>query len=426
MEGKKALRVIRNVLTAVLWVIVLAAVSLPARYINSMYGYLAFFLLMLCLIFSLLVLGVLKRKVSVDTGLSGTSVVRCARGERVPLGLKVVNSSRLCCPHARAVFHISDLFGGDDSVDDSDFTLAPRSESSFDFDMDMRHIGVYRVGLKRLTVFDMSGFFKRDLPVEGDFEVHVGPRIYTMDELSAEQEIFLESMRDTRNTVKNGTDYVGVREYELGDSMKSIHWKLSAHSTSYMTKLSESTRQSDYAVVLDFAAGKADREELMDIYDTLVETAFSVLEELSHREVTYSLIYCDRQHEVRRSTPRGRADDMEYIRRFDVITPEPDSSYPDGRSLLEQEGRMPNRSTNIVLCTSRITKELVQQIMLIRRQKRFPELYLIVPERLTGREREELTAPLRSLDDMDIPWHARLTGINIRQGMPAAGKEAEG
>ena len=86
--------------------------------------------------------------------------------------------------------------------------------------------------------------------------------------------------------VPNGTDYVGVREYELGDSTKQIHWKLSAHSINYMTKLSESSKQSDFAVVLDTAANEADREELMTIYDTLVETVFSVLEELSHREVT--------------------------------------------------------------------------------------------------------------------------------------------
>lgn len=416
MKGKMK-PALKCIFFVVLWVLALAVALFPAKYINNAFGYVAFFFLLLLLIISLGILFILKRKIVIGTNLENLTSIQCMRGEPVDLNLKIRNQSIFFCSHAKAGFYISDLFGGVDSAMDTDFTIAAKSDSKFEFDMDMRHIGVYQVGLKDLKIYDMFGFFHVDVPIKGDFEVYVKPRIYSLDDLKIEEEVFLDSNRDSRNTVPNGIDYVGVREYTPGDSMKQIHWKLSAHSVSYMTKLSESSRQSDFAVVLDFSAYKAEREELMDLYDALIETAFSVLEELSHREVTYSLIYADRQQEMRRSTPKGRENDMEYIRRFGVITAEPEPGYPDGAELLNQEGRMPNRCTNLILCTSRITTELIQQLVSIKRQKRCPELYFVIPDRLTERERENLMAPLRTLDDTGVPWHLVSTARN-RQKEP--------
>ena len=77
---------------------------------------------------------------------------------------------------------------------------------------------------------------------------------------------------------------------------------------------------------------------------------------------------------------------------------------------------MPNRCTNLILCTSRLTTELIQQLLSMKRQKRNPELYLIIPERLTQRERENMFAPLAQLDDALIPWHVVSTARNQRAG----------
>lgn len=402
----------------ILWIFVLAAALFPAWYMNSAYGYLAFLFLVVVLILSLLILLVLRKSIVIDADFQNH--MQCVRGDSVELSMKIRNRSVFFCPRAKACFYISDLFGDTDAVMDADFTIAPGTDSSFVFSMDMKHIGVYQAGLKNMKIYDMFGMFCLGVPVKGDFEVHVKPRIHAMDDLVVEEEVFIESGRDSRNTVPNGIDYVGVREYTPGDSMKQIHWKLSAHSVSYMTRLSESSRQSDFAVILDFSAYRAEKEELMDLYDALVETAFSLLDELARREVTYSLIYCDRQQEIHRSVPKGREHDMEYIRRFGLITPEPDGDYPDGAVILNQEARMPNRSTNLIVCTSRITPELIQELVSVRKQRRSPELYLVLPERMTEREREDRTAPLRTLDENNIAWHRITAGGSSTAGRSSA------
>ena len=151
-------------------------------------------------------------------------------------------------------------------------------------------------------------------------------------------------------------------------------------------------------------------EELMDLYDALLETAFSILEVLKRQDVGYSLIYCDRKNQVRRSIPKGGESDMEYIRRFHSIEAEPSADYPDGAFLVEQESGMQNRSANLIVCTSCVTSELIQQLLKVKRQHRQPELYVIYPKRLVQREREELMMALRMLDEAGIPWHPVSTG----------------
>ncbi len=405
--------VLKNTGLVIIWILGLLIALFPARYINNIFGYGAFFFILFLFIFSIVILLVLRRNIKVETKFQGD--ISTLRGESVDLGLNIKNQSIFYCNHALACFYISDLFGQVDSSLESDFVLAPKSETPFEFDADMNHIGVYQVGITRLTIYDMFDCFSLQVPVHEHFEVQVKPRIYAIEDLHVEEEVLHDSDKETRHTTTNGTDYVGVREYTPGDAMKQIHWKLSAHSLTYMTKLSENSRQSDYAVVLDFATNEKDHENMMDLYDCLIETAFSLIEALSHKEVTYSLIYPNKQLELCRSIPRSRETDMDYIRRFALITNHITPDFPDATKILDQEAHMPNRSTNVMLCTSRITPELVREIISIKRQKRSIELNLICLDALTTREREDLVAPLRDLEDYQIPWHLITTAIN-RQG----------
>jgi uncharacterized protein (DUF58 family) len=50
--------------------------------------------------------------------------------------------------------------------------------------------------------------------------------------------------------------FAGVREYERGDPLNRIHWKLSGHSGGYQTKRFEATRSADVLLAIDLARGE--------------------------------------------------------------------------------------------------------------------------------------------------------------------------
>ena len=152
----------------------------------------------------------------------------------------------------------------------------------------------------------------------------------------------------------------------------------------------------------------------MDINDCLIETALSIINDISRHDASYTLLFCDRTNNIVRTTPAGRDTDMELIRSFSVITPSPDLLYPDGAQILQQESNVRNRSTNVDIVTSRLTDDLIQETLKVRRQKRMPELYFVVPASWSKREVKDASAPLRRLDSMEIPYHLITTDENIK------------
>ncbi|MCD7866553.1 MAG: DUF58 domain-containing protein [Clostridiales bacterium] len=381
--------------------LVFAAALIPAVFINTLYGYLPAFSLALALALSIVSLQMVRRRITVESELGGTDSI-CERGKKISAGLRVCNHSKVMTSKTIVNIFISDIFGGEDSLSQMYLALAPGKDTGFGLNIAMPHIGVYRGGIRDMEMWDFFGILKVTVPLDGTFEVFVRPRIRPIEEMRESETVLAESARDTRTVVAGGMDYVGVREYAVGDSMKQIHWKLSAHSPGYMTKLQESSREIDYSVVLDFAAESHVKEVMMDIQDALIETSLSLIDEISRHHTSYSLLYCDRHHAIRRMRPKGREDDLELIKDFCVVTPEPDAGFPDACRILQEEGSVSSRSTNVIVVTSRVTDELLQELTRIRRQRRVPELYQVIPAGLNSREVEGLRARLRLLDEAGV------------------------
>lgn len=394
----KAVTVRKWVLIAIVFFCILG----PAWYLNRIFAYVPALFLAILLVFSWGFLKVLGRKITIVSDYRDTV---CERGRQASGGILVKNDSRLFCPLAEGDLYISDLFGGTDSTSRITFSVPPREESSFAFDTDMTHIGVYSIGMKGMRISDFFGIFHRDAGTEGSCQVYVLPKIRDLEELNISRSAAAESSRETRVKTFNGYDYIGVREYEPGDSMKQIHWKLSAHSAEYMTRIYESNRRRDFLVLLDFAAEQqADQEELMDINDCLIETSLSLIDEISRQHADHSLAYVNRDLEIRRVQVQGHEDDMELIRDFAVIHPDPGPDFPDAAEILKQEQLFTNRSSHVLVCTSRITDDLIQELLQICSQQRTPELYYIIPACLNSRDVRIQQKSLARLDEAGIRY----------------------
>ena len=386
--------------TAVIFVILLIAL-LPAGYTGTIYGYLPFLALLVFFFVSFLYLWVIRGQIRFETEAFDTV---CRRGEKVSVALKIINGSFLICPKARAQLCVSDLFGGDDTVSSTTFTMGGRSNSVFSFDIEMKHIGVYTAGVKTLRIYDMTGLFCVTIPGSRDFTVAVLPRTYSLDEIELEDRLLTESRNTQRGTVSDGFDYTGVREYALGDSMKRIHWKLSAHSSGYMTKITETSYKSDMTVALDLTAPPLDRKLLADIYDCLIETGLSCVEQALAKEVEHSLVFVGRDQEIIRVAAKGELDHEKLIRLMPVICADPNTDMPDGADIIEQERRSGNRSYNIILCTAKITERLIRELITVKQQQRNPMLCYVIPPGSGSGGTAAISAPLQPLEAYGITY----------------------
>lgn len=403
-------RILNVILRIVLAIIVVGLTILPAIYTNSLYGYLPILTFIIACIISYVFLLVIRRGIVVDSSSNSREVLR---GLNVPMNISVTNQTWFICPKAQAKIFINNLFGNTDSEELVTFTLASKNQASFSFDLDMNHIGMYEVGIHDIIIYDFFGIFKMKVPVEEMMNVCVMPRMREINELEESSQAFMESSQETRMTVTNGMDYVGVREYELGDPMKQIHWKLSAHSLGYMTKLQESNRELEYSVILDFVSIEEKNQEiLMDLNDTLIETAFSILDHLSKKYTSYFLIYYSRDKYTKKVSPKGRDNDKEYIQDFVTIGSKSQVDYPDAHALLEQEASQ-GQSSRIVICTSYVNDQLVDKIIQLNQQSKEVQLFYIVPIEYHNKKIRQLEQMLYSLDEAGISYYYVPTGGDI-------------
>lgn len=379
---------------------VLACLTLPAVFNNSIFGYFPILVTAFLLMMSGIYLLIMKRSIVIDTEHRDIEV---ERGEKVRVDLGIRNKSFLVCIKAKADIYVQDYLGEDDSRSEAVFSIDARSQADFGFDVRMEHIGQYTAGIRNMHIYGLLGIVSVPIPFDSTFSVLVLPQIH-----EEEERLNAESITDSPNASSfkegDGFDYTGVREYEMGDSMKKIHWKLSAHTMGYMTKVNEVGLKSDLAVILDMAADRYPTPQLLSICDGLVETAASVLLTAEKQDIDSILIYPDKEKSIQTLFPKTQQDYVELIKHMVPIKPDPEPGFLDAQELLTVEMAGANQRANLLVVTSRVTDGLLDMLATVRSQQRNPLLYCIMPTNVTANERKDIQARFFGLDEAGIPY----------------------
>lgn len=390
----------KGLLIAAVFLLLLIILILPAVYTNSIFGYLPILTTVFLHLVSLIYLLIMRRSIHIQ---SDHRDIEVERGETVRVDLGIHNRSFLVCTKAKAEIYVQDYLGEDDSRSEATFSIDARSEADFGFDVRMEHIGEYTAGIRNMYIYGLLGIVSLPIPFDSVFRVLVLPKIHE------EVESFnAESITDSPNALSfregDGFDYTGVREYAMGDSMKKIHWKLSAHSNGYMTKLNEVGLKSDLAVILDMATDRYPTEQLLSIFDGIVETAASLLLTAEKRDIDSILLYPNRDKRVGVLHPKTQSNYAELMKKMVPITPDPQAGFLDAQEILTQEMAGAHKRANLLVVTSRVTDRLLDTLTTIRGQQRNPLLFCVMPTNTTANERKEIQSRFLGLDDAGIPY----------------------
>lgn len=96
--------------------------------------------------------------------------------------------------------------------------------------------GTYDVGVDTVTVYDFFKIFRINIKLYNYRSIYVMPRRFTLGKR------FLNSVSDSQTDIRRNitgierSDIAEIREYQPGDQMKNIHWKLSSKSDDLQVK----------------------------------------------------------------------------------------------------------------------------------------------------------------------------------------------
>ena len=132
-------------------------------------------------------------------------------------------------------------------------SMAPLSGYHMKNTVSFRFRGTYDIGVKCFYVYDFFRIFRVRVDVENLTTVYVLPRRLTLDETSAHS-VSDDTARTVRSPlVVDKLEVSDIRDYRSGDSLKSIHWKLSSKSETFIVKDYNTGTSNQTVVFCDLA-----------------------------------------------------------------------------------------------------------------------------------------------------------------------------
>ncbi len=341
----------------------------------------------------------------------------CERDSDVRFTVRFDNASPLFVFRIEAHFYISDLYGNIASEAATTLALSPHESFDLGFSTKFEHIGTYTAGLDRIVVEDFLGLFSTTVRNERRREVNVTPKLQPIDDIRFSADAMQETTKAAKSHVADSMDYSHVREYVPGDPLKTIHWKLSARTDHYLTRLYEVYTNPGVAIVLDFFGPSDAAGELMAMFDCVVEAGFSIARHAHEKGMDADLLFVDKQGDAH-SLPTWSREDLPRL-----VDEMPRMSR-DSRLAQEAAGLLRDQissrygQNNLVVCSANLDSEMVSLAVEAKLRRRSPLFVAVVPRRLTGRALDAYVKPLSRLDASDIPYIV-LSSANDLQGVRA-------
>lgn len=158
-------------------------------------------------------------------------------------------------------------------------SVMPFSTSEFSFGGNIRYRGEYLLGYKEAWLYDFLRLFRFKIKLNPDCSVIVSPRRLSLDDNNALCDDDYESTRTTMSFFEN-TSFSSVRKYTDGDSLRHVHWKLSAKQDSLIVKQMEQNLGSNASILVDITSHFLDDEKDMAATDAVVETALAITQKI--------------------------------------------------------------------------------------------------------------------------------------------------
>ena len=161
------------------------------------------------------------------------------------------------------------------------------SFSTFRFEFSTRYDrrGVFKIGADAIYLYDMMHLVRIKKKISGTSLVTVLPKMLECPASMSDGKMGEETPLNSQNK-SISYDYGDIREYRIGDSMKSIHWKLSSKSDELQVKRYSDTSEQTLCVICDRGVFKNAYEISMS--DSLETEDVCIEEALSYVKQVYS------------------------------------------------------------------------------------------------------------------------------------------
>ena len=342
----------------------------------------------LCLIFSIVMFSffysaVVYRSFSFTEN-SGDKV--CTREKSFHYRFSLVNDTALFFPHISAVF-----FNGYEKIR-KDLAVKPHNSQNVELDYSFKHIGKYEAGFLSARIYDILNLFF--IPYNNyRHEVLVVPRIENIDRfISIRKDDETQQSMPSFFRRNNSENFDGVRPYVPGDSLRIIHWKLTAHAGKYMSRLGENSDSMEISIFIDLFKPEYSGETALSIYDCVVESALAAANYSISQNCTAHIIFNRHEKNIVK-TANNFGSLHKAAESFALCGYDASNRIESIVSGFQRTGK---GLFNFVVCTPNLNYDLAYYLAGLKSLGKNPVLFYIVPQNGKNHDYDKITEYLEN------------------------------
>jgi len=269
--------------------IVFTAVSLSlALLFGGVVPYYIFYLTVSVLILSILYTILIGRGIGFSIK-AQRHIFTC--GEDIVCDLKIMNAVSLPVPYIQV--HSAAEAYGHKAYTGSFFSMSASEDNWETVRLRFPARGIYPLGRITVTVWDLFRIVRYQTSIDTGLTVKVYPRLHAIRGLfPGASDIY----RDTyASHGKNENQYTmqDIRGYRDGDSLKRVHWKVSAKRGELFVKNYEKVTGTETALFIDMHEGNYEYGE--EAEERIIDTALSIVQNMIRRHVEMN-VYINAAH----------------------------------------------------------------------------------------------------------------------------------
>lgn len=215
-----------------------------------------------------------------------------AKGEKITYTIKLINPTFiLLVPYALHYVASDRLFVEAKDDDKKPIIINPRSLITLRKELTCHYRGTYSIGVDKIILRDFFGFFRISYSEIEQHKILVYPKLRELKSNLLKNVINESSESVISNDTQNMSVFTDVRDYQPGDPLNRIHWKLTAKAGNFISKDYSGQMTNKTKVFLDTFSLNLDEEDTIIFEDYLVEGCVSLIHFLLENRIHTNLYF---------------------------------------------------------------------------------------------------------------------------------------
>lgn len=178
---------------------------------------------------------------------------RCEKMEPVEYEIRLINACPIPLPFVEAMIHLPRIDGVRSLHQKLVLSLLPFGMHVIKNTVRFRYRGLYEIGVREIYLYDYLRMFRIRIDVNNYSNVTVLPRRLALDTSVRTAVSDIPSSFAQLQRTAEQSEQANIRDYRLGDTMKSIHWKLSSKAEDLQVRDFNTNDDQHVYIFVDFA-----------------------------------------------------------------------------------------------------------------------------------------------------------------------------